>query len=205
PHGTAASVLEGVTGYFQNRKIAIADVPPERRHDPHQPQQLYTEAFATARNGDVLAREDGSSIERWQLDDARHGRIEVRPQVPPAHASWLNQIEQDLGPRMTEAGYTPEQCQRVATACAGRWAQEGGAEMPTRLLLSKDQERIGWLDGQGRLAELRIDEALTPQQSVGANNAQAHSVQERGFTAGGIDTNAAAAPAPVMAAAVRVR
>src|SRR5690554_1667645 len=52
-HGTAASVLEGVTGYFRQRGIGIAEVPPERRHDPEAPQRLYTEIWQTARNGDV--------------------------------------------------------------------------------------------------------------------------------------------------------
>ena len=159
-HGTAANVLEGVTGYFQKRGIALADVPPDRRHDPAQPQLLYTEAYATARNGDVLSREDGGSVERWRLDDPRQGRIEVRPQTPPAHAAWLRQLERDVGPGLRAAGVTAGQCEALAQACARRAASGGSETPPQRLLLSKDQERIGWLDGQGRLAEVHIDQAL---------------------------------------------
>ena len=84
PHGTAASVLEGVTGYLQQRGIAIADVPPERRHDPNAPQLLYTEVWQTARNGDVLENEDGSKNAVWRHDPPAAGRIGVKPQVPPA-------------------------------------------------------------------------------------------------------------------------
>ena len=124
-HGTAANVLEGVTGYFQKRGIALADVPPDRRHDPAKPQHLYTEAYATARNGDVLTREDGASTERWRLDDPRHGRIEVRPQTPPAHAAWLRQLERDAGPGLRSAGLSPGQCQTLAQACAQREGPEG--------------------------------------------------------------------------------
>lgn len=160
-HGTAANVLEGVTGYFQKRGIALADVPPDRRHDPAQPQLLYTEAYATARNGDVLSREDGGSVERWRLDDPRQGRIEVRPQTPPAHAAWLRQLERDVGPGLRAAGVTAGQCEALAQACARRAASGGSETPPQRLLLSKDQERIGWLDDQGRLAEVHIEQALT--------------------------------------------
>ena len=161
-HATAANVLEGVTGYFQNRGIALADVPPDRRHDPAQPQPLYTEAYATARNGDVLPREDGAPVERWRLDDPRQGRIEVRPQTPPAHAAWLRQLERDVGPGLREAGVTPAQCHVLAQACADRSGPADAATTPPqRLLLSKDHERIGWLDSQGRLAEVHIDQALT--------------------------------------------
>ena len=159
-HGTAANVLEGVTGYFQKRGIALADVPPDRRHDPAKPQHLYTEAYATARNGDVLTREDGASTERWRLDDPRHGRIEVRPQTPPAHAAWLRQLERDAGPGLRSAGLTTAQCQTLAQACAQRAGPEGAGAPPQRLLLSKDQARIGWLDSQGRLAEVNIAQAL---------------------------------------------
>ena len=159
-HGTAANVLEGVTGYFQKRGIALADVPPDRRHDPAQPQHLYTEAYATARNGDVLPREDGAPVERWRLDDPRQGRIEVRPQTPPAHAAWLRQLERDVGPGLRSAGLTRAMPDAGAGLCPTRGP--GGCRSPTAstAVLSKDHGRIGWLDSQGRLAEVRIDQAL---------------------------------------------
>lgn len=159
-HGTAANVLEGVTGYFQRRGIALADVPPDRKHDPAQPQHLYTEAYATARNGDVLPRDDGAPLTRWRLDDARPGRIEVRPQNPLAHVAWLKQLERDVGPVLREAGFTPEQCQVLAAACARRSGQDGTEMPPLRLLLSKNQPRVAWIDGKERLVEVRIDRAL---------------------------------------------
>ncbi|WP_168708599.1 hypothetical protein [Hydrogenophaga sp. PAMC20947] len=207
-HGTAANVLEGVTGYFQQRGVALADVPPDRRHDPARPQHLYTEAYSTARNGDVLAREDGAPVERWRLDDPRQGRIEVRPLTPPAHAIWLRQLERDIGPGLRAAGITPEQCQTLAQACAHRSGQEGVAAPPQRLLLSKDHGRVGWLDSQGRLAEVRIDQALAaPGLAQG-------SVQDPSLAQGRTPVNGAHSPnapavdvdqAPVIEALVRSR
>ena len=97
----------------------------------------------------------------WRLDDPRHGRIEVRPQTPPAHAAWLRQLERDAGPGLRSAGLTTEQCQTLAQVCVQRSGPHGVATIPPqRLLLSKDHERFGWLDSQGRLAEVNIAQAL---------------------------------------------
>ena len=194
-HGTAANVLEGVTGYFQKRGVALADVPPDRRHDPTKPQHLYTEAYATARNGDVLLREDGTSVERWRLDDPRHGRMEVRPQTPPAHAARLRQLERDAGPGLRLAGLSPGQCQTLAQACAQREGPEAaGAPPPQRLFLSKDQARIGWLDSQGRLAEVRIDQALaTPGPNPPSAAQEPSPVMTQAHVSGAHHGNAAVA------------
>ena len=130
-HGTAASVLEGVTGYFQQRGIGIADVPPERRHDPQAPQLLYTEVWQTARNGDVLKNGDGSYKAVWRRDDPALGRIGVRPMVPPEHQAWLDKARQELGPRLEAAGFSPEMCERIVAGCvcqaAGQAVERGYA------------------------------------------------------------------------------
>ena len=160
PHGTAANVLEGVTQYFQNRGVAIGDVAPERRHDPSQPQRLYTEAYSTARNGDVIPRDNGEPVTRWRLDDPQLGRVEVRPETPPAHAAWLRALTRDLGPQLREAGLDAQQCERLASACAQRAGPPGLPPESSQLLMSKDQTRLGWLDPQGRWQEVHIDRAL---------------------------------------------
>jgi hypothetical protein len=82
--GTAANVLEGVTGYFQNRGVAVADVPPEQRFDPTKEAKIYSEAYQTAANGDVLTNEDGSPRYAWKVDDPAQGRQLDSPQHPPA-------------------------------------------------------------------------------------------------------------------------
>lgn len=164
PHGTAASVLEGVTGYFQQRGIAIADVPPERRHDPNAPQLLYTEVWQTARNGDVLENEDGSKNAVWRYDPPAAGRIGVKPQVPPSHEAWLEKARQELGPRLQAAGFSPEMCDRIITGCVCQAAghHPAGTEAP-RFLLGKDQQRLGVLHPPGVLQEMRLDDVLQDQ------------------------------------------
>lgn len=164
PHGTAASVLEGVTGYFRQRGIAIADVPPERRHDPNAPQLLYTEVWQTARNGDVLENEDGSKNAVWRYDPPAAGRIGVKPQVPPAHEAWLEKARQELGPRLQAAGFSPEMCERIITGCVCQAAGHNpvGTEAP-RFLLGKDQQRLGVLHPPGVLQEMRLDDVLQDQ------------------------------------------
>ncbi|MFC7435337.1 hypothetical protein ACFQNJ_12550 [Hydrogenophaga bisanensis] len=161
PHGTAASVLEGVTGYFQQRGIAIADVPPGRRHDPNAPQLLYTEVWQTARNGDVLENEDGSKNAVWRHDPPAAGRIGVKPQVPPSHEAWLEKARQELGPRLQAAGFSPEMCERIITGCVCQAAghHPAGTEAP-RFLLGKDQQRLGVLHPPGVLQEMLLDEVL---------------------------------------------
>ncbi len=164
PHGTAASVLEGVTGYFQQRGIPIADVPPERRHDPNAPQLLYTEVWQTARNGDLLENEDGSKNAVWRHDPPAAGRIGVKPQVPPGHEAWLEKARQELGPRLQAAGFSPEMCERIITGCVCQAAghNSAGTEAP-RFLLGKDQQRLGVLHPPGVLQEMRLDDVLQDQ------------------------------------------
>ena len=161
PHGTAASVLEGVTGYFQQRGIPIADVPPERRHDPNAPQLLYTEVWQTARNGQVTENEDGSKNAVWRHDPPAAGRIGVKPQVPPSHEAWLDKARQELGPRLQAAGFSPEMCERIITGCVCQAAghNPAGTEAP-RFLLGKDQQRLGVLHPPGVLQEMRLDKVL---------------------------------------------
>jgi hypothetical protein len=177
PHGTAANVLEGVTRYFQNRGVALEDVAPERRHDPAQPQKLYSEAYATARNGEVIARDNGDPVTRWRLDDPRMGRIEVRPETPPEHRAWLRALEKDLGPQLREAGLDSAQCERLAEACARRAGPHGSLPDSARLLMSKDQSRLGWLDQQGLWNEVWLDQALSEGGQVHGRPATTPSVE----------------------------
>ena len=76
--GTAASVLEGVTGYLKNMGTAIADVAPENRFDATQPVPIRSEAYQTARNGDVLTHEDGSPVASWPI----YRTPDIRETVP---------------------------------------------------------------------------------------------------------------------------
>ncbi len=72
--GTAANVLEGVTGYFQNRGVAVADVPAEQRFNPEVEPTLYTEAYRTDSQGNVLTNENGTKLLAWSVDDPTQGR-----------------------------------------------------------------------------------------------------------------------------------
>jgi len=88
--GTAANVLEGVTGYFQNRGVAIADVPAEQRFNPEVQPTVYTEAYQTAANGDVLTNENGDKLLAWSVDDPAKGR-----QLDPAeHPGAMTEEQQ---------------------------------------------------------------------------------------------------------------
>jgi hypothetical protein len=71
-------------------------------------------------------------------------------------------MEEDLGPRLRQAGVTLVQCRALAQTCAKVSEQQGGGDVPSRLLLSKDNATVAWLDGQGRLRELQVDKALAP-------------------------------------------
>lgn len=159
-HGTAASVLEGVTGYFRQRGIGIAEVPPERRHDPEAPQRLYTEIWQTARNGDVLENEDGSYKTVWRHDDPASGRIGVLPRVPQGHEAWLDQARQELGPCLQAAGFSPEMCERIVAGCVCQAAGQAPAQEVPRFLLSKDGEQVGVLHSSGQLQEMPVQHQL---------------------------------------------
>ena len=166
--GTAASVLEGVTGYFQRRGIGIAEVPAERRHDPHAPQRLYTELWQTARNGDVLHGEDGRPRMVWRHDDPALGRIGVLPRVPPGHEAWLDGFRAQVAPGLRAAGYSPQACERIGAGCVCQAAGQGPVHEPPRFLLSKDGGQIGVLHRSGQLQELPVQHLLAlPEHGPG--------------------------------------
>jgi len=166
--GTAASVLEGVSGYFRQRGVVIAEVPPELRHDPRTPQRLYTELWQTARNGDVLQGEDGSPRAVWRHDDPALGRIGVLPRVPPGHEAWLDEFWAQVAPELRAAGYSPQACERIGAGCVCQAAGQGPAHEPPRFLLSKDGGQIGVLHRSGQLQEIPVQHLLAnPQPEPG--------------------------------------
>lgn len=116
-HGTAANVLEGVTGYLQRRGVAIADVAPENRHRSDAPQKLYSEAYQAARNGDVLTDKSGRKQGAWRIDDPEKGRVAAAPKMT------------ELSPGLKAHGLSAEQCVQVGaacTVCAARHAPDWG-------------------------------------------------------------------------------
>ncbi|MBL8387414.1 MAG: hypothetical protein JNK17_04305 [Hydrogenophaga sp.] len=148
-HGTAANVLEGVTGYLQRRGVAIADVAPENRHRSDAPQKLYSEAYQAARNGDVLTDKSGRKQGAWRIDDPEKGRVAAAPKMT------------ELSPGLKAHGLSAEQCVQVGaacTVCAARHARDWGD--PRRLLVSKDGETVAVQHQNGRFDELRVDWAL---------------------------------------------
>lgn len=158
--GTAANVLEGVTGYLRRRGVAIAEVPPELRHDPRAPQRLYTEVWQTARNGDVVRSEDGSPKMAWRHDNPAPGRIGVLPRVPPGHEAWLDGFRAQVAPGLQAAGYSPQACERIGAGCVCQAADQGPAHEPPRFLLSKDGGQIGVLHRSGQLQEMPVQHLL---------------------------------------------
>ena len=168
PHGTAASVLEGATAFFRRRGIGIAEVAPEHRHRPELPQPVYTEAYQTARNGDVLTDEEGRRHLAWRVDGPDLGRQRTQPRLRDHHKSLLRQSYDDLAPGLKARGLSETQCLQVSaacTACAARHEGEWGA--PRRFLLSRDGEQVAVQHENGRFEELRVDQAL--QRSVDAH------------------------------------
>lgn len=160
-HGTAANVLEGVTGYLQRRGVAIADVAPENRHRSDAPQKLYSEAYQTARNGDVLTDESGRKQWAWRIDDTEKGRVAAAPKMTEQHKAWLRQALTELSPGLKAHGLSAEQCVQVGaacTVCAARHAPDWGD--PRRFLVSKDGETVAVQHQNGRFDELRVDRAL---------------------------------------------
>jgi hypothetical protein len=67
-NGTGANALEGLTGYFQNSGYGLAPVPVSQKFDLNTSANLYTEAYQTAANGDVLSNEDGTPKLVWRID-----------------------------------------------------------------------------------------------------------------------------------------
>ena len=160
-NGTAANVLEGVTGYFQQRGVAIADVAPEHRHRADAPQKIYSEAYQTARNGDVLTDENGKKQWAWRIDDPEKGRVAAVPKMSEQHKAWLRQSLTELSPGLKAHGLSAEQCVQVGaacTVCAARRAPDWGD--PRRFLVSKDGETVAVQHQNGRFDELRVDRAL---------------------------------------------
>lgn len=159
-NGTAANVLEGVTGYFQNRGVPLADVPTELRYDPSQRPTVYTEGYATARNGDVLPDREGKLQKAWPLDDPRMGRIAVRPHMSEAHKQWLEKAYEDMAPALRARGLSDGQCARASLACVGAAAEHAHWGVPERFAVSKDGAQMAVVYKDGRFTEIAVDEAL---------------------------------------------
>jgi hypothetical protein len=159
-NGTAANVHEGITAYFQRRGLPLADVPPEQRHDPGQRLWLRTEAYQTARNGDVLTEDNGKPKARWPLDDPDQPRVQVKPPMSEQHKAWLRQAYTELAPTLKTTGLSPEQCLQVSAACVASAAGHDGWGPPQRFLVSKDGGRVAVQHQSGRFDELRVDDSL---------------------------------------------
>lgn len=160
-HGTAANVLEGVTGYLQQRGVAIADVAQDNRHRADAPQKIYSEAYQTARNGDVMTDEAGKKQLAWRVDDPEKGRMLATPKMSEQHKQWLRQSMTELSPGLKGHGLSPEQCLQVSaacTVCAARHQPDWGD--PRRFLVSKDGEKVAVQHQNGRFDEVRVDQAL---------------------------------------------
>jgi Uncharacterized alpha/beta hydrolase domain (DUF2235) len=166
-NGTAANVHEGVTDYFQRRGVPLADVPPEQRYDLGQRALIRTEAYQTARNGDVVPDAEGKPQLRWSVDDDSKPRIQVKPRISEEHKAQIRQSYTELAPGLKAQGRTPEQCLQVSAACVAKAAEHPDWGDPRRYLLSKDGERVAMQHENGRFDELRVDKAL--QQSTHAH------------------------------------
>ena len=159
-HGTAASVLEGITVYFQQRGIRIADVAPENRHRPDLPQQVYTEAYQTARNRQVLTDGEGGNRFAWRVDDAEKGRLRSKPLLSATDKPTLKQPYTELAPGLKARGLSSEQCLRVSAACTACAARNAYWGSPDRFMLSKDGGRVAVQHPNGRFEELWVNQAL---------------------------------------------
>lgn len=175
PHGTSASVLEGVTGYFQQRGIAIADVDPALRHNPAERQWLRTEAYQTARNGDRVSTEHGEPRTVWRTDPPEQGRRLTQPNIPPEHRHWLQQAQAELTPKLSAHGLTGDACLQVAAACVCSAARNARWGAPQRFLVSPDGQRVGIQHENLRLSELDVPTAL--QASTGEHLKAAQEAQ----------------------------
>lgn len=160
-HGTAASVLEGVSGYFRQRGVAIAEVPPERRHDPQAPQLLYTEVWQSPRSGELPEDGIGQRPMSWAHDRPQQGRVKAFPRMSPEHMDWLRQAFEELSPGLKAWGLDAQRCLQVAAACvcatARRQAQLGP---PREFMLSGDGQSVGVMHEVGVLREVSVPQAL---------------------------------------------
>lgn len=159
-HGTGASVLEGVTGFFLNRGVPMAEVAPAHRHDAAQPQWVRTEEFQTARNGERTEQEDGTPRRVWPADDPSAERVQARPRVPAHHEAWLRQAYTALAPTLRQQGLSPGQCLQVAAACVCNAAKNARWGEPQRFLVDPNAQRVGVQHQNLRMEELSVREAL---------------------------------------------
>ncbi|MEZ5662593.1 MAG: DUF2235 domain-containing protein [Burkholderiaceae bacterium] len=160
-HGTGASVLEGVTAYFQRRGVGIDKVPPQRQHMPAAPQRLYSEVWRTARNGDVLREADGRRQAGWAHDRPDQGRVGVLPQVSRQHMAWLRQSYAAIAPALKAQGLDDARSLQVAAACVrsvARWERLLGE--PRRYLVSKDGQSVAICHEVNVLREVSVPQAL---------------------------------------------
>ena len=160
-NGTAANVLEGVTGYLQQRGVQVADVAPDNRHRADAPQKIYSEAYQTAHNGDVMTDEAGKKQLAWRVDDPEKGRVLAAPKMSEQHKQVLRQSMTELSPGLKAHGLSAEQCLQVSaacTVCAARHQPDWGD--PRRFLVSKDGEKVAVQHQNGRFDEVRVDQAL---------------------------------------------
>lgn len=171
--GTAANVHEGVTRYFQNRGVPLADVPPEQRHHTHERAMIRTENYQTARNGDVLTDEAGRKQPRWPLDDDTRPRITVKPRISEQTKAHLRQSYTELAPGLKARGLDSGQCLQVSAACVAKAAEHPDWCDPKRYLLSRNGDQVAVQHQSGRFDEVRVDEALRSSANVHLDRAQA--------------------------------
>ncbi|AOW12140.1 hypothetical protein LPB72_14280 [Hydrogenophaga crassostreae] len=164
-NGTAANVLEGVTGYLQNRGVPLTDVPQALRFDPSKRPQIYTEGYATARNGEVLPNPDGTPKSVWPLDEAKLGRIAVRPHMSETHKAWLEKAFQDLSPELKARGLSDGQCAQASLACVSAAAENAQWGAPERFVVSKDGASMAAVQQDGRFTEVGVGKALQTSSS----------------------------------------
>jgi Uncharacterized alpha/beta hydrolase domain (DUF2235) len=104
-NGTAASVLQGVTGYLRHNGVAIAEVPTKRQFDPKTPTAIYTEIYQTARNGDITTNEDGSPKAKWPTQGSRGSRLTTLVGTP---VDTPRESPKTTRQRPTPDGFTPQ-------------------------------------------------------------------------------------------------
>jgi hypothetical protein len=140
--------------------VPLVDVPPELRYDPSQRPNVYTEAYATARNGDVSSDPSGKPQTAWPLDDPRVGRIAVRPHISDAHKQWLEKAYEDIAPALKAHGLSDGQCARASLACVGAAAEHAHWGAPERFAVSTDGAQVAAIYKDGRFTEIAVDKAL---------------------------------------------